>query len=564
MKKILILALLMAGCATTSAPTPEPQPCPSTQAYCYHNAFLIKRKLFVGILWRDLPPDELGKPDGQVEMAQRGEIKALALGILDSPEFYERIQSKDDPPAIKNQFYRGLLGREASETTKHDNAPYKDALEKILDSDEFKEKILTEPVQPIPDNPKFSKRTGQVSLSGRALRDDQGEFFAIGATLFSAARLYKFDRPKLERALKALAENGFDYIRALGTVNWAGREIDPHWEDYEDVIRGTTDLAYDKYGIRIQWTIFGDAQHIVPSKSERQSVVDKFLNISKGREEKIIAFELANEYWQNGFGGDSGRDELRSLTKSLNDRTQIIVAASSPNGSGDREILYGGNVADFITLHLDRIVNVGPDYEWRTVRQPWGEPGINLPASNNEPIGPGSSVACIKDPLKMASLAIVATISGFPMSVFHSRAGVGSQSQQCGLNGDQDISEMPGIDAFIAMHDYLPGNLPNWTRENHYWPGHPFRVYGDGKENVMTTDGAKNGCMRTYAAHEDNNFVVSLTGIKGTCELEPKRNVEFDIIDILSGQVIEHKILPPGERFGVGGREAALIKGFWR
>ena len=91
------------------------------------------------------------------------------------------------------------------------------------------------------------KRSGPIRVSGRAVADGNGEFAALGATMFWAAWAYKHDRPRLDEHLKLLADHGFDYIRALGVVGrqpvWAGREIDWRWPDYDQVIAGVTDHA---------------------------------------------------------------------------------------------------------------------------------------------------------------------------------------------------------------------------------------------------------------------------------------------------------------------------------
>src|SRR6187549_3199534 len=70
-----------------------------------------------------------------------------------------------------------------------------------------------------PTAPETTKRrTGPVRLDGHSLADDGGKFNALGASLFYGAWAYKNDRPRLERNLKTLADNGFDYIRVIGTV----------------------------------------------------------------------------------------------------------------------------------------------------------------------------------------------------------------------------------------------------------------------------------------------------------------------------------------------------------
>src|SRR5690606_8443570 len=120
-------------------------------------------------------------------------------------------------------------------------------------------------------------------------------------------------------------------------------------------------------------------------------------------------------------------------------------------------------------------------------------------------------------------LAAVATyISQLPMYVYHTRAGIGLDHGNCGslgtchLGGDKDISQMPAATAYKAMTKYLPSDITSWTRENHYWSGNPFRYYGDGQLNYMTSDGAKNGAMRGFAAVRGNEFIVAVLGIEGT------------------------------------------------
>ncbi|HUP38600.1 MAG TPA: hypothetical protein VM115_00660, partial [Vicinamibacterales bacterium] len=103
---------------------------------------------------------------------------------------------------------------------------------------------------------------GPVRAEGRAVADTAGPFNALGATMFWAAWAYKFDRSRLERNLEVLSAAGVDYVRVLGSVggtSWEDRTTDPRWPDYDAIIAGMTDLAYDRYGLRTQWTIFGGA-----------------------------------------------------------------------------------------------------------------------------------------------------------------------------------------------------------------------------------------------------------------------------------------------------------------
>ncbi len=97
-------------------------------------------------------------------------------------------------------------------------------------------------------------RNGLVRAEGRAVADAAGPFNALGATLFWGAWAYKFDRPRLERNLETLRASGVDYVRVLGSVggaSWEDRLTNPQWPDYDAIIAGMTDLAYDRYGLRV-------------------------------------------------------------------------------------------------------------------------------------------------------------------------------------------------------------------------------------------------------------------------------------------------------------------------
>ena len=196
----------------------------------------------------------------------------------------------------------------------------------------------------------------------RAVADAAGPFNALGATLFWGAWGYKFDRPRLERNLHVLSAAGIDYVRVLGSVggaSWEDRETDPRWPDYDAIIAGMTDLAYDRYGMRVQWTLFGGAPSTA-SATSRTALVDRFAALARGREHKIFAFEIANEAWQNGFRGAEGLLELRTLATRLNDKTSVLVALSSPQGNAACAT-YAGAGADAMTLHYDRgFGNEGP------------------------------------------------------------------------------------------------------------------------------------------------------------------------------------------------------------
>ncbi len=416
-------------------------------------------------------------------------------------------------------------------------------------------------------------RGGIVRASATALRDNSGEFQALGTSLFWAAWAYKNDRVKLERNLDFISKNGFDYIRVLGVVGrqpyWAGREVDWRWPDYDSVIAGLTDLAYDKYGLRIEWTLIGDGDQVIPNRADRFKLVDRFLAMSRGREQKIMHFEIANEAWQNGFAEASGLSQLRELSRYMKDRTEILVAASTPSDvDGDycaeASSMYQNDIADMITFHFSRNVRFADGY-WRPVRQPWEHCHSPVPSifSNNEPIGPGSSVAQDDDPYRLVSAAILTYIANGAFYVYHTEAGVwGGKITE--FSGKSDVYEYPSATAFRAMKQYLPRNLAAWTRVNTYNnPQHPFWIYADNDRDRILTESAayRNGVERAYGAKSGSEFVVLPIGVRGRARFETKGDLEFDAIDPVSGEVKGHFCLRSGQNFYLSGLTAFVLKG---
>ncbi len=375
-----------------------------------------------------------------------------------------------------------------------------------------------------------------LSLDGRALVDARGRFHALGATMFYAAWAYKNDRPRLERNLAFLAGHGFDFIRVLGVVGdpvgpdfWDGRETDWRWPDYDDVIAGLTDLAYDQYGLRVQWTLFGGS----PDDGDRAALADRFAAMAAARPGKVMLFETANESYQNGFT----TDELRELTIHLRDRTDVLVAASAPFDStscASFDAVYGGGVADIATVHFARD---NDDTGWRPVWQPWSIAACTGGAvSNNEPIGPGSSVNTLDDPEKLAASVLLTYVAGLPIHVFHSRAGV---------RGDVDFADMAGADVVGAAASLLPPDVTTWERAD---AGGDF-------------DGSFVGA---YGATDGARFADIVIGAGGDVAFVPTRACDVQVRRVTTGDVIVSASLAAGARLPLSGAEAFLVTGALR
>jgi hypothetical protein len=418
---------------------------------------------------------------------------------------------------------------------------------------------------------------GMVHGRGASFADARGPFLALGATLFWGPWGYKFDRDRLERTLKFLAEHHVDYVRVLGQVgtpddpddSWSDRPIDPRWDDpcptsdtppptcgtYDEVIAGFTDLAYDRYGLRVEWTIFGGVG-FTPTPRSRVALVDRMLAMAKGREQKIMHFEIANEFYQNGFEGPEGLEELRRLGKRLQDRTRVLVALSEPPASdcGVLQRMHAGGVGEIVTEHFTRSDD---DDGWAAVRAPWKLQacrGLPRLRSNNEPAGPFSSVRAEGDPLRLAMSAAVTYASGMGAYVLHTGSGVrGGGRADLKLGRPADIQAVPEIDRILGALDrvrrLLPPDLPQWPR----------RLAGN--QDPIRLRSGNSGAVTAFTTTRNHRFVVLPLAIEGPLTVQARVRVDLLVVDPVTGEVRFKGTLPASGTATVDGSSAYILTG---
>lgn len=353
-----------------------------------------------------------------------------------------------------------------------------------------------------------------------------------------------------------------DYIRAFAVLedNRAHEEINPRWNDYQSCIRGVNELVLECGG-RVQWTLFGDAQNVVPTLQERERVVDIISEEYQRSRTSVIAFEMWNEYWQNG-GNDVS--QMRRLAQRLQQKTsaKLPLALSCPFGQTEEAMkadairLYGGSVATCITQHYDRAPNPGDG--WRWVRQCWETQfyeGVPEGRENNEPTGiekmEGDNNPCDSNPHRQVAAVITSWMTGHWGHVLHSRPA--------GVRGIVEWKDTENIGRILggvkAVKKLLPADLPRWSPQNALWPGHP---YGD---ISIWLDGPSEGVVRGFAATQDDNHVYLPIGIRGqSCQTADTR-IRHDQHDILTGEKVASRNLTGGERFCVRDTPVALIIG---
>jgi hypothetical protein len=419
--------------------------------------------------------------------------------------------------------------------------------------------------------------TERVYLQGRALSDKEGPFLGLGVTYFQALRHAKLDRARLEKNLALFVNRGFNYIRVLSMVSWDELEIAPvsftnrqgrlveGWPDYWDHFRDLLDIAA-KHRLRVEVTIFADAQVVMPSLAARQAHLDELLKNIAGREQHILFLEVANEAWQNGFPGEEGVRDLRRAAQYLAERTDVLVAITSNDDTSNAGIceLYRGSAADLATVHFSRDARTA-EGGWLPVRDAFRAGSLDgvPPVISNEPIGPGSSVAEERDPLKLCSAAVVAYLANLPAYVYHTRAGVFGYARCCPPEGEVETFEStPGIDAFLHLRRLLPADLPNWERNDGLEPSAPLTVFCQNEPNRYWTEAptAVDGCHRNIGARNGNEFICYPMGIlKNGVWLQARVPLRMEVIDPLTGKQVLKRELGVGQRLHLSPGPGAYI-----
>jgi hypothetical protein len=373
---------------------------------------------------------------------------------------------------------------------------------------------------------------GRVSLAGRALSAQDGPFPALGATLFWALWGEAHDPDRLDANLAWLAARRVDYVRILGMVgseSWSDRRIDPAAAEYWPTVDRLLERL-GRHGLRAQATIFADAQVMMPEPSARAAFVDRWAARVNREPARFVLVEIANEHFQNGIESVA---ELRALGARLAKQTEVLVALSAP-APGAACAVYAGSAADVATMHYGRTADdLGP---WGPVREVWEYPsaydeacrGRLPPAVNNEPIGPGSSVAQENDPLKLVMAYATTFISGNAAYVVHAGAGIrgGGEGDRV-LGRRANLFDVPGLDDALrgiqAVRAHLPPSLPNWTRRSPGETAFPL----EGTEQAID----RGDLLGAFAAVRERQFVVALLGLTRAIEIAPRGDSVLEVIE---------------------------------
>jgi hypothetical protein len=378
------------------------------------------------------------------------------------------------------------------------------------------------------------QRHGIVRADSRSFKDDDGNFYPLGATMFWSLWGWKNDQARLKQNLDFLKQHHWDYVRILGEVDWAGETIDPNWPDYQQVLGEFIDYAYDQCGLRTELTLVGGV-------GDPMAIAQKVAPvINAGRQHKILDIEVANESYQRPVT----LQQMQDTGKWLLQNTPNLVALSSAEGlstyapTGTWPQDYGPTLvpqgsATLGTVHMDRTYG---DDGWRETRQPWDFKDLPFPVSHNEPIGPRSSVAEEVNPMRLTMLRAVGLINGVGAFVLHNGSGVTGQVDPT-HNRPANLWEVPGIDdimnAVRGLDDWMPQRAGEGQHWNNAWAGNPWVA------DAFWTDNADHGVNRNYTVSTVDGWISTETGVKGYVVLTSSRHARIEIFDALKGKTGE-------------------------
>lgn len=410
-----------------------------------------------------------------------------------------------------------------------------------------------------------SFRRGGVQLTGHAFADTGGPYLAVGASLFWGGWGCLHDRDRFERNLKFLAGK-VDYIRVLAIVGPNGwRDRTAPARDLEATVACVSTRAAEN-GLRTEWTIFGSID-TAPGRADRIAVVRRFANAIRAHADNVQLVEVANEAWQNGFPGATGRGEARDLARLLRELTPIraIAITAPPPGSERVEAKrwYEGSAATLMTVHPDRSQR-GAGGKWGPVKEVWNAHlSLPLPWIANEPIGPQSSVAEDDDPRRLTMMAGMTWLSGGAAFTLHTGAGVRGGGAEDRIRGRvANVWEVPHIDQTLAginaLRAILPEDLANFRPhdpaiDSAEYPFEPAPV----AERI-----ADGRLLAAYAtASSDGRFVVMPLVATAPVPLTARSPTRLTLFDPLTGAPVDRRSLAAGETFVLPPRDASVIVG---
>lgn len=412
------------------------------------------------------------------------------------------------------------------------------------------------PPSPFPPTPlPPSERRGTSRLEGKKLVDDAGAYLANGATFFWLPWGLEFDRQRTLENLNYLRDRGVHAVRILCVVGWNGsaeqdswsdRTINPAtlgWDRWQGMISRTL-ATLREFNMRAIVTIFGGIEKL--SLDDRQRVVELLRGITDKFSAQVVYIEISNE-------SKIDTPEARSYARMFPSERIVAITAGQIHDSKNC----------LIPLHLERKVT-GDGGVWDYTEQGYDFNGYPQAGSDQEPIGPDSSVAEDDDPARLTSEAATSLICGAPVVVMHCGAGIrggGAADRKVGRH--ENFWQYSTLNAILAgrlqLTTVLPQDVASFGSVCHSnprcqgvfpWDTGPLQPYDPAS-----------WFLKIYAAtHQDGRIAANFMKISRDIPLKAMRNQEFTIYAIEGGEG-EKVRLSQGETYTIRQRGGVYLTG---
>jgi len=332
---------------------------------------------------------------------------------------------------------------------------------------------------------------------GRALGDASGPIPFLGVSRFYHGHAMTHDRDRVLRDNASDVAAGYHYKRVMYQVGedrpgdyWHGVAADHNDPRHAESVRWDLEQCRAA-GLRVVATLIGKGNGLDRQRN-RRVYIERMAYILKEYPDVVLTAEIMNEPWMFGEATPEDLQELVGIYRSINN-TDLVGTGSYWDEPGvafvDQWRRTQGPIG---IIHLDRDTTRS-EMQDRPWRQPWDVGLLNHPWIDNEPIGPGSSVASERRAEVLRSHRLVALLSGAVATCFHPDEGIR------GFGNAQDV---PGYVECARAARFLSPNVANGEKQNAN-ANFPNRHWDLPNEFLRAGNGNTRGVVRAYGTQVD-------------------------------------------------------------
>lgn len=368
------------------------------------------------------------------------------------------------------------------------------------------------------------QRGGLVTAEHKAVRDDGGLWHPLGITNFCAFHHAEFHPDTYGRNLDLLGENGFDFQRALGIIDFTAAPVDSSRANYEQIVAYAMDEAW-KRKVRTEVTVVGGWHGRDYNETAR-----KIAAVVANRPHALMFADGFNE-WDVNQQVPTLEDVMAfgRLLKTLMPKHLTALGSFEPDGSS--EPLRRATVQTGMPFLVDHHQRDGGNLGWNNVSV---FDGPYYPVANNdqEPSGPGSSVTSTTQPIQLAMARATSALGGWSAYTFHLSDGIDGTDRFDARSGRQfhayfgNVPEWAAwMAALHAVGPLLPPGVQNWTKcGGQAW----LRTTGDFRSGQIAS---------SFAAVEPGTgrYCMTVNGVRGQVQLRAPLAMQLEAVDPVNG-----------------------------